>query len=85
LQVGGQAQRGVPAVADVLDAEVVRHPGDAALLADAADLGHVGLHDVEGALDQPGLEGLAARQHLAAGDRHRAGRRRWQKSSRRRA
>ena len=33
LQVGRDAERGVPAVADIVDAEIVGHPGDAALLA----------------------------------------------------
>ena len=37
----------------------------------AADLGDVRLHDVDCAARQPGDEGLAPRQHLAAGDRHR--------------
>ena len=72
LQIGRQADRGVPAMRDEAHAVLLRHPGDPPLLADAADLGHVGLHDVEGAALQPGLEGLAARQHLAAGDRHAA-------------
>ena len=42
-----------------------------ALLADAAHLGDVGLHDVEAPRLQPRLERLPAREHLAAGDRHR--------------
>jgi len=37
----------------------------------AADLGDVGLHDVERAALQPGHERLAPGEHLAAGDPHR--------------
>jgi len=45
---------------------------NAALLADAADLGHIGLDNIERAAAEPGHEALPARQHLAAGDGHRA-------------
>src|SRR5204863_33206 len=62
----------VMAFADVFDPEVVGEPGDPPLLADAADLGDIGLHDVEGAARQPGNETLASGQHLPAGDRDRA-------------
>ena len=47
--------------------------GDAQAANESAVIHHVGLHDVEGAAHQPGLEGLAPRQHLTAGDGHRAG------------
>ena len=73
MQVGGHAERRVPAVADVLHAEIIGQPGDLALFGDAANLGHVRLHDVECAPDDPGDERLPPRQHLAAGDRHGAG------------
>ena len=59
-------------MADVFDPEVEGEPGDPPLLADAADLGDIGLHDVEGAARQPGNETLAPGQHLPAGDRDRA-------------
>ena len=49
LQIGGEADRGVPAVRNEAHAVFLRHPGDAPLLADAADFGDVRLHDVEGA------------------------------------
>ena len=71
LQIRREPDRRVPAVRDEAHAVLLRHPGDAPLLADAADLGDVRLHDVERARFQPGLERLAARQHLAAGDRQR--------------
>ena len=70
LQIGGESDGGVPAVRDEAHAVLLRHPGDAALFADAADLGHIGLDDVERARLEPGLERLPAREHLAAGDRH---------------
>ncbi len=57
-------------MADIADAEILGHAHDAPLLADAADLGHVWLDDVEGAVLQPGQEALASCQDLAAGDRH---------------
>ena len=59
-------------MADIAHAELAGEPGDAPLLADAADLGHVRLNDVEGAAHEPGPEALAPRQHFAAGDRDRA-------------
>ena len=73
LQIGRHAQRRVPAMPDILHAEIIGHPGDPPLLADAADLGDVGLHDIERAARQPGQERLPPRQHLAARDRHPAG------------
>src|SRR5215217_6287361 len=68
LQVGGQAERGVPPVRDKLDPVLLRHPGDLALLADAADLADIRLHDVERAALKPGLERLPSGQHLTARD-----------------
>src|SRR3954467_1756626 len=59
-------------MADIADTEIVCQPGDPSLLADAADLGNVRLDNVEGPTGQPGQEGLAPREHLSAGDRHRA-------------
>ena len=53
------------------DAVLLRHPADAPLLADAADFGHVRLHDVERARLQPGRKCLAPGQDFAARDRQR--------------
>src|SRR5579863_9926951 len=68
VKVGGETEGGVPAVGDEADAVVFGHPGDAALLGDAADFGDVGLDDVEGPGANPRLEGLAAGEDFAAGD-----------------
>src|SRR5436309_1663779 len=56
---------------DEADAVLLGHPRDAPLLADAADLRHVGLHDVERPLLEPRGERLPLRQDFAARDRHR--------------
>lgn len=45
LQISRHAERSIPAVAYVLDAKIMCHPGDAPLFTDAANLGHVGLMD----------------------------------------
>lgn len=68
VEVGGEAERGVPAVGDEADAVIAGHLGDAAFFADAAAFGDVGLDDVEGAVTEPGFEGLAAGEDFAAGD-----------------
>src|ERR1700733_1649418 len=49
----------------------VFQPCHAALLALSADLGRVGLHDVERAARQPRRKRLAPGHHLTAGDRNR--------------
>jgi ApaG protein len=51
-------------MADILDAELLRQEDDAPLLGNAANLGHIRLHDVEGAALQPGQEALAPGQHF---------------------
>ena len=72
LKVCSQAQCGIPAMADIADAEVICHPRNSPLLTDAADLGNVRLHNVERAARKPGQERLSSCQHFPAGDEHRA-------------
>src|SRR5207302_5566133 len=67
LQVGGETQGGIPSVRNEAYAALLRHPCDPALFADAAYLGNVGLHDIEGPLLEPGRERLSSRQDLSAG------------------
>ena len=57
---------------DIPHAEILRHPDDASLLADSADLGDVGLNDVESPPTEKGHEALSPGEHLSTGDRHRA-------------
>src|ERR687897_1922215 len=71
LQVGSQADGGVPAVRDHTDAVLFGRPTYAPLFAYTAHLSHVGLHDVEGPGLYVWLEGLPAREDFAARDRHR--------------
>ena len=70
LQVRRYANRCVPAMPNIADAEFLSRPCDAALLAHSPDLGRVGLHDVERAARQPRRKRLASGQHLTAGDRN---------------
>ena len=70
-QIRGDAQGGVPTVRHEQDAVFVGHPADAPTLAQPAALGHVRLDVVHGAALDPGEEGLAAREDLAARDRDR--------------
>ena len=48
LEVGGKTDGGVPAMGNETDAVGVRKPTDSTCLAEAAHLGGVGLHDVDG-------------------------------------
>src|SRR4051812_10716534 len=72
LEVGGKTDRRVPAVRHEGEAVVERHPGDAPRLADPADLGRVGLDDVERVALEPWYERLPSGQHLTAGYRYAA-------------
>src|SRR5262245_47693884 len=62
LQVGGEADRGVPAVRDHQHVVVERVPADFARLADPPVLGAVGLDDVHRPPLDPGDERLPAGQ-----------------------
>ena len=61
LQICRQANGRVPTMRDKPHAVLLGHPGNPPLFADAAHLRHIGLHDVEGALLEPGLETLLKR------------------------
>ena len=68
-QIGRHADTRVPAVRDEEHAVILRHPPDAAAFREPAALRHVGLDHVDRALDQKGLERLAARQDLPVATR----------------
>src|SRR5215212_9302406 len=69
LQIGRQADRRIPAMRYETDTLLLGHPPYPPLLANAPNLGHVGLHHVEGTGLQEGRIGLAPRQDLPTGDR----------------
>src|SRR4051794_14740529 len=71
LQIGCETNRRVPAVRNEAHAMFLGQPADAPLFADAADLGHIRLHNIEGATLDPWPKGLAAGEHFPASDRYR--------------
>src|SRR2546427_3716066 len=71
LQIGCQADRGVPSVRDEANSVFLSHPGDSSFLADATDFRHVRLHDIKRARLQPGLKRLSTCQDLATCDGNR--------------
>ena len=77
LQVGGQPEGSVPPVRNEPDAVLLRHPADPAFLADAPDLRHVRLDDVEcptpPATAGTPAAGSASRRRRSAGARRAGG------------
>lgn len=68
LEIGGEADGGIPTMGNELGVELFGHVSDTTFFADAAALGDVGLDNIEGAGLEPGLEGLAAGQDFSAGN-----------------
>ena len=70
MEIGGEANGGIPAVGDEANPVLLGHPADAPFFGNAAHLGDIRLDDVECASGQERGERLAAGQYLATGDGH---------------
>lgn len=68
LEIGGEADGGVPSMGNEASVELFGHVSDTPFFADAAALGDIGLNNVEGAGLEPGLEGLTAGKDFSAGN-----------------
>src|SRR5215469_11312696 len=64
MQISCQSQCCVPSVRNEANTILFGHPSNLALLADAADLRHIWLHNIERTALEPWNEGLSPSQNL---------------------